>query len=93
VGSTICHSLFGGMDLFGDGDGGGGGRELSRMHTPPSASPYAAAVAAAAAAADSPWMLGRGLHSFPFQLNLSSPVHRMTHLNSRMCPRVAQVEL
>ena len=25
---------------------------------------------------------GRGLHSFPFQLNLSSSVHRMTQLNS-----------
>jgi len=25
---------------------------------------------------------GRGLHSFPFQLNLSSSVHRITQLNS-----------
>jgi hypothetical protein len=25
---------------------------------------------------------GRGLHSFPFQLNFSSFVHRMTQLNS-----------
>ena len=36
---------------------------------------------------------GRGLLSFPFQLNLSSSVHRMTQLNSGMCPGVAQVEL
>jgi hypothetical protein len=26
--------------------------------------------------------VGRGLHSFPFQLNLSSSVHRITHINS-----------
>jgi hypothetical protein len=25
---------------------------------------------------------GRGLHSFPFQLNLSSSVHRISQLNS-----------
>jgi len=25
---------------------------------------------------------GRGLHSFPFQLNLSSSVHRSTQINS-----------
>jgi len=25
---------------------------------------------------------GRGLHSFPYQLNLSSSVHRMMQLNS-----------
>jgi hypothetical protein len=25
---------------------------------------------------------GRGLHSFPFQLNLSSSVHRITQINS-----------
>jgi hypothetical protein len=25
---------------------------------------------------------GRGLHSFPFQLNLSSSVHRMTQIDS-----------
>ena len=25
---------------------------------------------------------GRGLHSFPFQLSLSSSVHRITQLNS-----------
>ena len=25
---------------------------------------------------------GRGLHSFPVQLNLSSPVHRVTQINS-----------
>jgi len=25
---------------------------------------------------------GGGLHSFPFQLNLSSSVHRISHLNS-----------
>ena len=25
---------------------------------------------------------GRGLHSFPFQLNLSSSVHRTTQINS-----------
>ena len=36
---------------------------------------------------------GRGLHSFPFQLNLSSSVHRVIQLNSSMCPGVAQVEL
>jgi len=36
---------------------------------------------------------GRGLHSFPFQLNLSSFDHRITQLNSRMCLGVAQVEL
>ena len=27
-------------------------------------------------------VLGRGLHSFPFQLNLSSSVHRITQLKS-----------
>jgi hypothetical protein len=27
-------------------------------------------------------VLGRGLHSFPFQLNLSSFVHRIIQLNS-----------
>ena len=37
--------------------------------------------------------LGKGLHSFPFQLNLSSSIHRMTQSNPRMCPGVAQVEL
>ena len=54
----------------------------------------------AAAAAPSPsgpsWRhaaAGRGLHSFPLQLNLSSSVHRVTQLDSRMCPGVAQVEL
>jgi len=36
---------------------------------------------------------GRGLHSFPFQLKLSSSVHRITRSNSLMCPGVAQVEL
>ena len=36
---------------------------------------------------------GRGLHSFPFQLNLSSSVHLITQLNSSMCPGNAQVEL
>jgi len=36
---------------------------------------------------------GRGLPSFPFQLNLSSTVHRITHINTLMCPEVAQVEL
>jgi hypothetical protein len=36
-----------------------------------------------------PSTAGRGLHSFPFQLNLSSSVHRKTQLNSRMCPGVA----
>ena len=35
----------------------------------------------------------RGLHSFRFQLNLSSSVHRVSQLNSWMCPGVAQVEL
>jgi solute carrier family 25 phosphate transporter 23/24/25/41 len=29
-----------------------------------------------------PTMAGRGLHSFPFQLNLSSSAHRTTQLNS-----------
>ena len=38
-------------------------------------------------------VVGRGLHSFLFQLNLSSSVHRITQPNSRMCSRVAQVEL
>ena len=37
--------------------------------------------------------LGRGLHSFPTQLYLSSSVHRITQLSSCMCPGVAQVEL
>ena len=37
--------------------------------------------------------LGRGLQSFPFQLNFSSSVHCITKRNSRMCPGVAQVEL
>ena len=36
---------------------------------------------------------GRGLHSFQFQLNLSLSVHRITQLNSCMCPGVDQVEL
>ena len=36
---------------------------------------------------------GRGLHSHPFQLNLSSSVHRITQCNTWMCPGVAQVEL
>ena len=27
-------------------------------------------------------MFGRGLHLFPFQLNMSSSVHRITQLNS-----------
>jgi hypothetical protein len=27
-------------------------------------------------------ILGRGLHTFPFQLNLSSAVHRITQLSS-----------
>jgi len=27
-------------------------------------------------------LLGRGLHSFPLQLNLSSSVHRVTQMNS-----------
>ena len=27
-------------------------------------------------------IFGRGLHSFPFQLNLSSSVHRMTQIDS-----------
>ena len=27
-------------------------------------------------------VVGRGLHSFPFQLNLSSSVHRITQLDS-----------
>jgi hypothetical protein len=35
----------------------------------------------------------RGLHSFRFQLNLSSSVHRVTQLNSRMYPGVVQLEL
>jgi len=38
-------------------------------------------------------VVGRGLHSFRFQLNLSSSVHRLTQLNSLLCPGVAQVEL
>jgi hypothetical protein len=46
-----------------------------------------------------PWQVmikqntGGGLHLFPFQLNLSSSVHRITQLDSRMYPGVAQVEL
>ena len=36
---------------------------------------------------------GRGSHSFPLQLNLSSSVHRITQMNSCRCPGVAQVEL
>jgi hypothetical protein len=35
---------------------------------------------------------GRGLHSFPFQLNLSSPVHSLAQINSGMCPAFAQVQ-
>ena len=27
-------------------------------------------------------VMGRGLHSFPFQLNLSTSMHRITQLNS-----------
>jgi len=38
-------------------------------------------------------LLGRGLHSFPFQLNLSSSVYRIIQLNSCMCTGVAHVEL
>jgi hypothetical protein len=37
-----------------------------------------------------PLPLARGLHSFPFQLSLSSSVHHMTQLNSMT---VAQFEL
>ena len=33
----------------------------------------------------------RGIHSFPFQLNLSPSVHRITQLNSRMCPGVLKL--
>ena len=36
-------------------------------------------------------LAGRGLHSFPFQLNVSSPVHHITQPNSCMCPGFAQV--
>ena len=36
---------------------------------------------------------GRGSHLFPFQLNLSSSVHRVTQFNSCMCPGAAQIEL
>jgi hypothetical protein len=36
---------------------------------------------------------GRGLHSFPFQLNLSASVHHITQINSKMYPGVAQIEL
>ena len=45
------------------------------------------------AAADLEILIGKGLHSFPFQLNLSSSVQRITQINSCMCPGVAQVEL
>jgi len=38
-------------------------------------------------------IVGRDLHSFPIQLNLSSSVHRVTQLSSWTCPGVAQVEL
>ena len=37
--------------------------------------------------------VAQGLHSFRFQLNLSSSVHRLTQPNALMCPGVAQVEL
>jgi hypothetical protein len=53
----------------------------------PAADGAAGAVVAFGGAA--PWnvvaavrMLGRGLHSFPIQLNLSSSVHRITRLSS-----------
>jgi len=36
---------------------------------------------------------GRGLHSFPIQLRLSSSVHIITRLSSRTCPGVAHIEL
>jgi hypothetical protein len=44
-------------------------------------------------AAYTPLLEGRGLTSFPVQLNLSSSVHSITQLNSGMCPGVARVEL
>jgi len=34
---------------------------------------------------------GRGLHPFPFQLYLSSFVHRMTKINSRTCPELLKL--
>jgi len=46
-----------------------------------------------AAVGEGAGMVGRGLHSFPFQINLSSSVHRITQINSLMCPGVAQLEL
>jgi len=42
---------------------------------------------------DECWVWARGLLSFPFQLNLSSSVHRVSQPHSRMYPGVAQVEL
>jgi len=35
----------------------------------------------------------RGSHLLRIQLNLNSSVHRITQLNSQMCPGVALVEL
>jgi hypothetical protein len=35
----------------------------------------------------------RGLHSFSFQLNLSSSVNRIPQIDPWMCPAFAQVEL
>jgi len=37
--------------------------------------------------------VGRGLHSFPFQINWSTSFHLVSRLNSWQCPGVAQVEL
>ena len=53
----------------------------------PSPRRYGPAAAATAADADLPLAeparrRGRGLHSFPFHLNLSSSVHRITQINS-----------
>jgi len=38
-------------------------------------------------------VVGRGLNSFPFQLNLSASIHPTTQINSWMCPGVAEAEL
>jgi len=43
---------------------------------------YASSVFASELAAAAGPAQGRGLHSFPFQLNMSSSVHRITQLNS-----------
>ena len=43
---------------------------------------YTKATKASASRVESERAMGRGLHSFPFQLNLSSSVHRITQIDS-----------